>query len=273
MDKYKTPLEYYLECLKQLDYDVAAVELKTCSPLPEVRERVWILGSTDKSYTAEQWKSDVLLLQPPDATPRHHLKSYFDKFGKVPSAQDTGPADWGNEANYAVAYAAAMEGMVRVGKLEAANSITDPNARPSKGAAWKGVSDWAKASVDVYSALASRYDAAAADEGINPDSLYPVCDLSQAPARGNLTVDGTWTTVCTSTKMTSLKEGKVLSGQGLLAVLGQDLSTKDTRFVSDRELTDLAGNAMSFAQLSRVLLPCVKAFAKEQLKGQGSAAV
>ena len=224
MDKYDTPLEYYLDCLRQLEYSTTFVELKTCAPPPEVRERVWILGSRT-SYTAEQWKADVLLTEPADDTPCHHLKAYFDAFGKTTDAmtKDGDMTEWGTDAKYASAYAKAMEEMVSAGRLDATSNISDVKARPSSEAVWQGLTEWGKASVDVYSALAKAQEAMIS-EGTGSSNFYPVCDLSQSCSRNKLTVDGTWTTVCTSTVLTSLKDAKIMSGEGMLAVLGQPLN-------------------------------------------------
>ena len=70
-------------------------------------------------------------------------------------------------------------------------------------------------------------------------------------------VSGLIGTATTSTRLVQMKELKLLSGAGMMSVLGHDMSKKRTEGLTEADLFSLAGNAMCFVQLSRVLLPLI----------------
>ena len=100
--------------------------------------------------------------------------------------------------------------------------------------------------------------AQACQQGADKEKLFPVADVSQSCNRGQVDLSGLWTTLCTSSRLMNMDDHRMLSGAGMMSMLGFDMAKKKVTGMSQAELMDLAGNSMAFTQLSRVLLPKVK---------------
>ena len=260
MAKFKTPLDYYKHCLltKLPGYTVAVAELLS-APLPEERKRLWILGSSGSDYTAEHWKQEVEALENL-AFPKHHLRGFFERYGQKnsnPSGQQGhqgGRSSWQIEQKYASAFSSAVEQAVNANRLPEDFSPPARHERPSTtlGA---GLSPWAQANGDVYSFILSQMEKDVQQYGPLPRPVFPVADVGQSTFRGSVSLSGFWGTLCTSSKLMRMDTWQVLSGKGMLAMLGNKMEDKVLLGLSESELSSLSGNAMAFTQLARVLLP------------------
>ncbi|CAE7568325.1 unnamed protein product [Symbiodinium sp. CCMP2592] len=260
MSKFKTPLDYYLHCLsaKLSGFTVAVAELVS-APLPEDRKRLWILGSAASDYTAQQWKEDVLALGELQL-PRHHLRGFFKLYGQKASqaeqgGQDSSKPSWQLEQKYAASFSSSVEQAVNAGRLP--KNFTPPprHARPSLK--WgAGLSPWAQANCDVYHEILTQMENDMIKEhGPLPRTPFPVADIGQSTFRGATSLSGLWGTMCTSSKLMRMDTWEILGGKGGLGVLGNNMTDKSVLGLSESELSSLAGNAMAFTQLARVLLP------------------
>ena len=259
LPEFKTPLEYYLHRLGALlseTYSIATVDL-TSHPLPEERSRIWFIGSKDSGFSAEQWKSAIQKLHAVSlALPRHHLRAFFDKFGVtggLSAEKKKEKTAWHKEASYAKFFAAAWQ------KAATAKRVGDQpierSGRPSAQVALQDCSPWMQANIDVYQAILDQLRVEDAAAGCKDQDMFPVADVSQATNRGYANLTGTWGTLCTSTKAVNFSNFQHLGGKGMLSVLGFDVAEIKTVGVGETAMSDLAGNGMSFTQLSQVLLP------------------
>ena len=257
---HANPLQFYISELRNLPgYSVSTVDL-TSRPLPEERQRVWILGSRQDGYSAEAWKADILRSEDAEA-PRHHLRCYFDAYGESFSDKTTWtPEVWKTEKEYAKHYARAVDQAIKAKRLTAEQAVVPLAERASstKGKGMEFLTPWQKASLDVCALIASALKKELAEESsMSPESLFTCADISQSANRGPVHITGQWGTLCTSSRLVDLDSFRILSGKGMMAMLGQNMDNKHCVGVSDSDLRSMAGNAMSFTQLTRVLLPVV----------------
>ena len=159
---FKNPLDYYVSKLTGLGYEVATLE-QVAQPLPEDRQRVWILGTLPTAaggLTSENWKNQVLRLNE-IALPRHHRQAYFEKFGGKCSKEAVGKAEvdvHDLDASYAVAYAKAIKLAKKAGRLPKDFPKLPASARASSMFEDKltGLTPCQLANVDVYRHIADE---------------------------------------------------------------------------------------------------------------------
>ena len=265
----KTPLDYYVAKLQSLDYVVRTLELRS-TPLPEDRVRVWILCSqASEPYSSQLWLQDVEKLNDLDSEmPRHHLKAFFDAYGKPchevfhGKAKSKASEYWTKDADYAVAYAQSMKHAVGGKRLKPDHVKVPEAARPSVVHAEKlgALTPNQRAQVDVYAEICRQMEATARGKGL--EGVFPVADISQTSYRGHVDLSGLWGTLCTSTRLMNMTNYEVMSGTGLMCMMGHSMGDKHTEGLTDGDLAKMAGNGMAFTQLSKVLLPLVAQWVK-----------
>ncbi|CAE7251365.1 unnamed protein product [Symbiodinium sp. CCMP2592] len=266
LSKYKCPLDYCLDALQKNlpGYTLAVVEIDS-HPLPEERKRVWILGSSSVAFSADAWKKEVLALEQ-QQLPKHHLSSFFKLYGQQAGATMDVDADkdsrkqpnlWDAEKKYSAAYAAAVEKAVQAKRLSDDFKPPPRHERPSAKMG-KHLTPWMQANCDVYSAILLQQQREIEEQMPSiPRAPFPVADVMQSVSRGHLSLSGHWGTLCTSSKLMHMDTFQLMPGRGMLAMLGNTVENHVHLGLSESELASLAGNSMSFTQLSRVLLPLV----------------
>ena len=258
----KNPLDFYLEELGRRlpTFSVEVVQL-TSHPLPESRDRVWILGSRNKHWPAADWAAAVSKcnIQSKAILEPHHVRTIFEgdtedsKTGSRVLKQDA-KKPWALEAEYAKYFGQAVESAVKAGRLPA--DFVAPSTRYSAGGFTELSTPFHKAQADVYDFILKQADGECSG---HPD-FFALADLSQSANRGHVSVNGLVGTLTTSTRLWSFQHGRFLSAKGHLRILGWDSSNVDVRGLSERDLYDLTGNAMSLAQLAKVIYPLVRHF-------------
>ena len=97
----------------------------------------------------------------------------------------------------------------------------------------------------MYALIASDLKKeAAAEASVSPESLFACADIGQSANRGHVHVTGQWGTLCTSSRLVDMDSYKVLSGRGMLAMLGQ-CEDKHSMGFTDSDLRSLAGHLPS----------------------------
>ena len=261
-EQQATPMHVYLAKLREIgSYTVQVVDL-TSSPLPECRPRTWFLGSRCADFDAAAWKKEVLKLSDQcDEMPVHTMASLFDRFkeplgGKNARGRGSmkgGDKSWQQDASYSQHFAAAIDKGAK--HLPAGFQPKVVSSRPSR--TWPGLSatsPWFQAQVDAYdeiiSAKAQRVSAA------EDACAMLVGDVSQSCNRCHLSLNGIWNTLTTSSKLVRFGDDAcLLAPQGHLEMLGFATSSLTLLGLSDSDVRELAGNAMSFSQVCKVLLP------------------
>ena len=256
--EFKTPLQYYIATLEKAlpEYSIQALDL-TSKPLPQERKRIWILGSST-DYSAKTWVEDVLRTDPKEL-PHHHIRAYFQQFGHElgarPNSKKPMPREWVDEAAYSKAFSGYMDLAIQAKRLPAKHVPVAAPGRPSRSGNVHGLSASQRALLDVYGEMLTEMMSQI--PGSATYDAYPCADISQSSNRGFMCVPGLIGTATTSTRLVQMKELKLLSGAGMMSVLGHDMSKKRTEGLTEADLFSLAGNAMCFVQLSRVLLPLI----------------
>ena len=243
-------------------------------PLPEIRERVYILASLPEGgFKSSDWKKQVSALEAAfRRKPLHHLKSMLTDDMCMPRTSPEAPGPtahkWQHEADYHTKFAALMEGVTA--KLPDTIRVRPvPERASQKLSSLSGATSWLKANVDVcqimLDSMTDRLPSSSASSTTAPETapvpgLMPLADVSQAAGRGRLCVCGTWSTLTTSTKILNF-EADVFYRPILHArMLGwqDDIVKVASKKVSMSELQDMTGNGMSVAALCKVLYPFVR---------------
>ena len=287
----KTPLDHYLEVLSELDYDIQVLDVDA-RPLPESRNRVWLLGSRKGSeFTAKAWAEQVQKLQDRSSKmPVHHLAS-VGLTAAVPGEKKNQEAvpKWKRVSLYHENFAALVDNLFQQKRVSSDIEPKDLEDRSSNQIDWlQSATPWQKANADVCEMVVDSIMQDA--EFLTTLQFCPVADLSQNAARSTVHVNGTWGTLTTSTRMLCYKQGLVAAPVTHLRILGwqpRDLKPKvlehlgSTRFAcvtiqftkglvfmlrprlfADAELYEMSGNAMSLAALCKVLLPFAQHWSK-----------
>ncbi|CAE7730016.1 unnamed protein product, partial [Symbiodinium sp. CCMP2456] len=263
-----TPLDHYMAVLTGLHdgaYQVAAVDVSS-RPLPEKRERVYILGTLRSSgaYQADKWAEEVMLLEKQASTmPVHHLRTMgIGKGSGNPKPDAKGEKkveefnQWQFESEYHERFASVLTSAMDAGKIPKDTDVPRVVDRPSqKLQGLVGATAWQLANADV---LHMMLEAQLKSDYI-PDPL-PLADISQSAAWGKICCTGEWFTLTTATRILDFTTGKILSPSLHFQMLGympEDVKDEMLKFWSDKELYDMTGNTMSVAALVKVLLPFV----------------
>ena len=125
---------------------------------------------------------------------------------------------------------------------------------------------------------------AAIEPGISvPDALL-LADVSQSTNRGSISTDGSWGTLCTSAKLCCYGgsgihdqdlRGRLVAGEARLEIIGHNTRKLHLHGLSDHDIRELAGNAMSFSQCAIVLdgpapTSCAEHRPTDRTDGQGN---
>ena len=230
-------------------------------PLPEHRPRVWLVGSKDAAWSADQWHEEIMSLHAScRELPQHTLHSLVSEYGTTKLSENhQGGTEiakaWEHDAKYAAAFAAALK--KAASRLPHDYQPKPIMQRPSKFYEWANT-PWLQAQVDVYAALFDAF----------PVSNEALCmaDISQSLNRGSTPSDGSWGTVTTSTKLACIAgkhgqldlSGRLLQPKAHLGMMGYSVPKLKLSGLSGRDCQQLAGNAMSFTQAALCLAPLLK---------------
>ncbi|CAE7706608.1 unnamed protein product [Symbiodinium sp. CCMP2592] len=253
-----SPLDHYLRVLKGMDggYDVQAINI-TGRPLAEKRERVFILGSRCPDLTASDWaRKSQLLEEVSKEMPIHALSC---KVTPVEALRDE-VTSWKADAAYHNEFAALMSKLSEKFKGDPLIVKDMKDRASSKLRAVRHLTPIQKANVDVIEMMATR----SAEEARKADSSfvpYILADISQKASFGGITLNKTWTTLTTSTRLLDFQQGEILPATSHLEMLGWNKSWRQSsnlQYWSQSEIYDLTGNSMSLAAVTKVLLPLMK---------------
>ncbi|CAE7257071.1 hypothetical protein AK812_SmicGene13578 [Symbiodinium microadriaticum] len=231
-DSKKSPLDSYLDMLgtRLPEYSVTTV-MVDASPLPERRERVFILGSSAADLDAMAWGTAVECLQRFAAgKPKHHVQTLL-------SLGDPTPRDGAEET-------------VKVAGKRISDLYPDVLKTTARLAATPGANE----------ILIDSMCKAAAAQGA-PPSMPKLADLSQSVGRGSVWIHGTIGTLTTSTTYFSYDHSydhdRFVEPEDHLRILGWDGESIKlaSQCLSKAELQEAAGNGMSWAAVLKVLLP------------------
>ena len=264
-DSKKSPLDSYLDMFgtRLPEYSVTPV-MVDASPLPERRERVFILGSRTADLDATAWATAVECLQRFAAgKPKHHVQTLLSlgdptpRDGAEAAAAVKRPLKWMSEYSSFLSTA--------LGTLSEKGGMTTVTEETVK-VAGKRISDLYPDVLKTTARLAATADAneilmdsmckAAAEQGA-PPSMPKLADLSQSVGRGNVWIHGTIGTLTTSTTYFSYDHGRFVEPEDHLRILGWDGESIKlaSQCLSRAELQEAAGNGMSWAAVLKVLLP------------------
>ena len=259
----KSPLDHYLEKLEQglPEYSVT-VAMICASPLPERRERLFILGSRSKDFSATDWVTMANHLQSiAVGLPKHHVKSFLDLGAPAAAAQEK-PAvkpkslEW--MAEYTSHFSTCLGNISGKGGLA---ELTDADVKEAGSRISDRYPDvlkktpWLAATADANEIL---IDAACQKAGCHTEPR--LADLSQSCGRGSVTVHGTLGTLTTSMRLFSYDHGQFVQADKHMKILGWDSKSIKlaTECLSSAEIYEAAGNGMSWAAILKVLLPLLK---------------
>ncbi|CAE7737139.1 unnamed protein product [Symbiodinium sp. CCMP2592] len=262
-DSKKSPLDSYLEKLgtRLPEYSVTAV-MADAAPLPERRERVFILGSRTTDLDATAWAAAVECLQRFSAgKPKHHVQTLLS-LGD-PAARDGAQAAANRPLKWMSEYSSCLS--TALATLSDKGGMTDVTEETVK-AAGKRISDLypdvlkttprIAATADGNEILIDSMCKAAEAQGA-PPSVPKLADLSQSVGRGSVWIHGTIGTLTTSTNYFSYDHGRFVDPEDHLRILGWDEESIKlaSECLSKAELQEAAGNGMSWAAVLKVLLP------------------
>lgn len=260
-----TPLDLYMQQLraKLQNYSISTIDLSG-PPLAEEQPRTWFLGSRDPGFCSQTWHEKVLSMSGEmQRMEIHGLHSIFQKHGNgdavAKKKKNNEVPPWTDDAAYSSAYARAVDKALP--RLPPDWKPPPLPTRPSMTWQWlRNESAWLRSQVDVYQDIVAH-----ASSGVT--EAMCVADVSQSTNRGSISTSGRWGTLCTSTKLVCFQGkgsdggdlgGTMLSGQGNLELLGFNTSKLQLAGLSDSDLRDIAGNAMSFTQYAAIILPLAK---------------
>ena len=177
------------------------VDLSICSaPLPEIRSRVWILGSGKKSFPASAWKSVVMSLEAnaKEMLPHHFLhleacRSPNQRAPKAAKASGRAQADWEVDAEYHMAFRKALKQAFEQGRLGKDKPTPKPIQERASAKAKCRLTPRQMAAVDVYEQILEiekgKYETKASAQ---------LADISQTSSRGQIILHGICGTQTTS---------------------------------------------------------------------------
>lgn len=248
-----SPLEHYMSYIKKhLPMYTVADLSATSAPLPERRPRVWIVGSRCDDFKAASWAALAVHLENVCvAKPRHHMDHLL-----VPKAPNVRPAaatkskedagrQWAKDAAYHKHFSEGLQKALDAKRLPEDTVPPDMGKRPSRRPENNQMTAAQAGSLDVYSMII----AAAQDTG---DTKY--ADITQATHRGQVVLHGVVKTLATSTRLYDLKTFSYIKPERHLAILGYGPDLK-LDLVTEAELYEMSGNAMSLAGLCKVMSP------------------
>lgn len=167
-----------------------------------------------------------------------------------------GDKSWKEEALYSQYFASAIDKGASHLPVDFQPKVE--SLRPSR--IWPGLSTtspWFQAQVDAYDEIIS----AKAKRASTSEDAYTMLDgdVSQSARRGHKSLNGVWGTLMTSSKLARFGEDACIPGpQAHLQMLGFETSSLTLLGLSDSDVRELAGNAMSFTQVCKVLLPILR---------------
>ncbi|CAE7814073.1 sinIM [Symbiodinium sp. CCMP2592] len=253
----KSPLEIYLETLRSRlpGYDIEWVEVGG-HPLPERRERLWILGSRDPEFGGKAWTDKVreLELKCVTSLPIVHLSTMFEKGGDAQPPPPAADPSWKDEATYHSTFAKMMSRSIEQKKVTKDAHIKPLKERASQVMPALGrFTAWQKANVDALEVILNQ----TATRVPKSFPLLPIADISQSTAFARTSVVGTWSTLTTATMILNFQTGKIEPPRSHFQMLGWPADVELKGF-SDPELYDMCGNAMSVAAVCKVLAPVLR---------------
>ena len=258
----KSPLDHYLENLEKglPEYSVT-VAMICAAPLPERRERLFILGSRSKDFSAKDWAAMVEHLQSiAIGLPKHHVRTFLDL--GAPAAAQEKPEVEPNSLEWMAEYSGhfstclgnisgkgGMAELTDADVKEAGSRISDRYPHVLKK------TPWLAATADVNEILV---DALCQKAGCHTEPR--LADLSQSCGRGSVSVHGTLGTLTTSMRLFSYDHGQFVQAEKHMKILGWDSKSVKlaTECLSSAEIYEAAGNGMSWAAVLKVLLPLLK---------------
>ena len=253
-----SPLDSYLAELEGLGYRVKVVDV-SARPLPEMRQRVWMLCALpDSGYDVTLWASQVEELEKIcSGKPVVHMASMMRLIKgaeQTPAAELTGPPkeeSWASDASYHKSFGM----LLSKARAEKSLIVKSVDKRASnKFSCLKQATEWQKANVDACEALLDELC-----RQVPNVRTHPCADVSQTCGRAHLSLDGTWGTLTTSTTIMDFKQ-KVMHGPALhAAILGWPCNLLTSgglpANLSQSEIREMTGNSMSLAALVKILLP------------------
>ena len=205
-------------------YQVSRIEL-TSAPLPEQRQRVWWLGSSDKnSLSAEHWQQRVERLEKVATTlPRYHLAPLLERRKAAEATErpsrSTSEFGYKDEAAYCKAFSEGMQKAISAKRLEADIVPPPRGKRPSAYMpALKLESPLCQATADVYY-LILQAKLASLDQSV-PGDLTLLADVGVSPSRGQVSFSGAWGALTTSSRLFDFRSQVFLKPEDHMAILG-----------------------------------------------------
>ena len=258
-EERKSPLDIYLETLRSrlTDYDIHWMEVSG-HPLPERRDRIYILGSRDPEFTGTAWADKVNEMEYHciSKLPIVHLSTMFQKTrdGDVQAPPAAAEPTWNDEAAYHETFAKMMAKSIEKKKI-----TRDAHVKPIKERAsqvmpsLRNFTAWQKANIDALEVILNQNETRVPKD----TPLLPCADISQSTGFSKTSLLGTWSTLTTATEILNFKTGKVEPPRSHFQMLGWPADL-DLRGFSDSELYDMCGNAMSVAAVCKVLAPVLR---------------
>ena len=212
-------------------YSIECVQLSS-APLPEIRPRLWWVGSRCPSFSASRWKSEIEHIQKAsEAMAQQNLSPYFEASSDTPDAEITAPS-WQRESKYHEMFAS---NMARMGKLLKDTEPLPHADRPSqKLKALQAGSPCTQATADIMS-MVLDIEIRSASRVPGSAVLTKVADLSQTCTRARTSISGQWGTLTTSSKLFDFVSGKYLDVKHHLRLLGMDPSLVTLKAIRDSE--------------------------------------
>ncbi|CAE7458843.1 Nek5 [Symbiodinium sp. CCMP2592] len=183
--------------------------------------------------------------------PRQSLQFYFDQSSVaevgVPESQEY---DGTREVAYTQHFATQMQKAIEAGRIPKTAVPKHRHLRPSSVCkALQCMPPGTQAIADVALMILVE------KHGDLENLPVAIADVSQSSDRLKLSVTGIWGTITTSSKLFDFKSEKLLDARMQLQLLGIDVKDVMVTWLKDKEITDMAGNAMSISQCTQVLLP------------------
>ena len=246
--KRKTPLDYYMESLAELSgYTFSVVEVSSC-PLPEKRERVWILGSRETTFPAEAWAERVRGLENHcKELPTHHLSTILQR---STAPFEPGERTWQQESSYHQTFSKLVQVCIDKGMVGPDVAPKRLEDRASRSLLKQACTPWQQANIDALEIVLDNYK----KQVPQGESTLPCADISQTASFSTCSLFGTWTTLTTSTQIFNYATGQVEPPRTHFGILGWSKQV-DLKGFANSELYEMCGNSMSIAAVMKVLLP------------------
>ena len=206
------------------NHEVKVVVL-TSAPLPERRQRVWILGSSSKAWTAEAWANAVNKVEVwAHGRPQHHLRAVLPGLAlaaAAPAADAAAAAPSARSVAFVAEYAKhlsmGLKSLSDAGRLEGITEadMMPPGKRASDRHLALVSTPWQPAVADITEMLIALE---IKNSTSSPVSGPVLADLSQSAGRGHIALHGVWSTLTTSAHIFSYEHGRFLTS----SQIGQD---------------------------------------------------